>query len=90
MTFGILENLAARKYIFEAIHYLICEADKVDLSKRIAILSYLSNITGKPDGAIHKAITNAIKRSWSRLPTSEIEKLYTATTNYNTRNTNCK
>ena len=82
--FGITHNLSGRKYIYDAISYIIVEEDKTDPNGRRAILPYLSRKAGKHEATAHKAIDSALKRAWGRIPPSELEKNYTARTNYNT------
>jgi len=82
--FGILDNLAGRQYIYDAIYHIIIEQDDTNPNGRRAILPYLSRKAGKHDGAAHKAIDSALKRAWVRIPPSELDKKYTANTNYNT------
>jgi len=84
---GIAEKVQGRRYIYDGIHYLVCEDDKTDTNNKISILSYIACLHKKADSGVYKAIQDAIKRAWRMTPPSELEKLYTAKINYNTRDT---
>ena len=78
------EKLMGRKFVYDAIHYLVCEWDKADANSRTSIISYIANQYKKEDGSVYKAIQNVIKHAWRITPPSDLEELYKAKVNYNT------
>jgi len=90
MTCGVAKKLLGRQYVYDAINCLLSEDDKNNAINRISIISHIANLYKKDDGSIYKAMQNAIKYAWRITPPGELETLYQAKVNYNTRTTNPK
>ena len=76
---GVTSNLKGRKYIHDAILYLI--ENENDNSNLIA---YLSKIHKKSATTITNGIQNAIFHAWRITPIEDLTKYYTARVNYET------
>lgn len=76
---GITSNLKGRKYIHDAILYLIQNEDTDE-----NVIKYLSKIHKKSTSTISNGIENAIIHGWKVSPIEDLEKYYTAKINYQT------
>lgn len=78
---GIASHLQGRKYLFDAITYLLSEEGK---NSQVSINQYLLSKHKRPTSTINRAMQNAIVRAWRVTAIEDLEKLYTAHINYNT------
>lgn len=78
---GISSHLKGRKYIHDAIMYLIQHKD--DNSDESAF-NYLANIHKKSASSISRVMQTAINYAWRTSATEDLEVYYTAKINYNT------
>lgn len=76
---GITSNLKGRRYIHDAISYLIQNEDS-DLN----VIKYLTTIYKKSATTITNGMQNAIYHAWRTSPIEELTKYYTARVNYET------
>ena len=76
---GITSNLKGRKYIHDAILYLIQNEDS-DLN----VIKYLTTIHKKSATTVTNGIQNAIFHAWRITPIEDLTKYYTARVNYET------
>lgn len=76
---GITSNLKGRRYIHDAILYLIQNEDS-DLN----VIKYLTTIYKKSATTITNGMQNAIYHAWRTSPIEELTKYYTARVNYET------
>lgn len=76
---GITPNLKGRKYIHDAIMYLIQNENNEK-----NVIQYLSQIHKKSTSTITNGIENAIIHGWRVSPIEDLEKYYTAKINYQT------
>ena len=76
---GITSNLKGRKYIHDAILYLIQNEDN-DMN----VIKYLTTIHKKSATTITNGIQNAIYHAWRTSPIEDLTKYYTARVNYET------
>ena len=77
---GITSKLKGRKYIHDAVLYLILD----DNNNKINVIQYLTKIYKKSGNTITNGIQNAIIHAWRVMPTEDLEKYYTARINYET------
>lgn len=77
---GIGAHLQGRKYLYDAIFFIIKEGEVVDLT----INQYLIKIYKRSSSTISRAMQNAILHAWRISSIDEIVKLYTAKVNYET------
>ena len=73
--------MQGRKYLFDAITYLLSEEGE---NSRVSINQYLLSKHKRPTSTINRAMQNAIVRAWRVTAIEDLEKLYTAHINYNT------
>lgn len=79
---GIASHLQGRKYLFDAITYLLSEEGE---NSQVSINQYLLSKHKRPTSTINRAMQNAIVRAWRVTAIEDLEKLYTAhINNYNT------
>ena len=78
---GIASHLQGRKYLFDAITYLLSEEGE---NSQVSINQYLLSKHKRPTSTINRAMQNAIVRAWRVTAIEDLEKLYTAHINYNT------
>ena len=78
---GIASHLQGRKYLFDAITYLLSEEGE---NSQGSINQYLLSKHKRPTSTINRAMQNAIVRAWRVTAIEDLEKLYTAHINYNT------
>ena len=76
---GITSNLKGRKYIHDAILFLIQNENSEE-----SVIQYLSKIHQKSKSTISNGIENAIIHGWRVSPIEDLEKNYTAKINYHT------
>ena len=76
---GVTTKLKGRKYIYDAILYLIQNEDS-----DINVIRYLTNIHKKSPNTITNGIQNAIIHAWRVSPIEDLETYYTAKVNYET------
>lgn len=76
---GITSNLKGRKYIHDAILYLIQNEDS-DMN----VIKYLTTIHKKSATTVTNGIQNAILHAWRTSPIEDLTKYYTARVNFET------
>ena len=76
---GITSNLKGRKYIHDAILYLI-ENEDSDMN----VIKYLTTVYKKSETTITNGIKNAIYHAWRASPIEDLTRYYTARVNYET------
>ena len=76
---GVTSNLKGRKYIHDAILYMIENEDS-----DVNVIKYLSNLYKKPTPTITNGIQNAIYHAWRASPIEDLTRYYTARVNYET------
>lgn len=76
---GITSNLKGRKYIHDAILYLI-ENEDSDMN----VIKYLTTVHKKSATTVTNGIQNAIYHAWRTSPIEDLTKYYTARVNYET------
>ena len=73
---GVTSNLKGRKYIHDAILYLIENED--------SDIKYLTTVYKKSETTITNGIKNAIYHAWRASPIEDLTRYYTARVNYET------
>jgi DNA-binding NarL/FixJ family response regulator len=76
---GISVRLVGRKYLFDAISYLI-----KNTQKNSNVLRHLANIYNKSETTINNGIQAAINRAWRISAIEDLETYYTARVNHDT------
>ena len=76
---GVTSNLKGRKYIHDAILYLI-ENEDSDMN----VIQYLTKIHKKSATTVTNGIQNAIYHAWRVSPIEDLTRYYTARVNYET------
>lgn len=76
---GISSHLVGRKYIHDAILYILEENNNNQNT-----FTYLANKYKKGNSTIGRAIQTSIEHAWRRSSPDDLEKYYTAKVNYNT------
>ena len=76
---GITSNLKGRKYIHDAILYLI-ENEDSDMN----VIKYLTTVHKKSATTVTNGIQNAIYHAWRTSPIEDLTRYYTARVNYET------
>lgn len=76
---GVTSNLKGRKYIHDAILYLI-ENEDSDMN----VIKYLTIVYKKSETTITNGIKNAIYHAWRASPIEDLTRYYTARVNYET------
>ena len=76
---GIGANMKGRKYVHDAILYLI-ENENTNIN----VIQYLTKIYKKPGSTITNGIQNAIIHGWRVSPVEDLTTYYTAKVNYET------
>lgn len=79
-TIGISSHLKGRKYLFDAILYLL-EKDK---DNNISVFNYLANTYKIGNSSISRAMQTAINHAWRKSPIEDLEKHYKARINFET------
>lgn len=77
---GISSHLKGRKYIYEAINYLIKENNEQGES----VFNYLANMYKRSSSSISRVMQTAINYAWRTSAPEDLEAHYTAKVNYNT------
>lgn len=78
---GVGTHLQERKYLHEAIKYLIQNENN---NEKTPIIQYLSNTYKRPNSTISRAMQNAILYAWRISPIEDLTTYYTAKINYET------
>lgn len=78
---GIATHLQGRKYLFDAITYLLSKEGE---DSQISINQYLLSKHKRPTSTINRAMQNAITRAWRVTAIEDLQQYYTAHINYNT------
>ena len=78
---GVGLHLQGRKYLHDAIYYVITKSSE---SERITVIQHLVNIYKRSSSTISRAMQNAILHAWRRSSLDDLERYYTARINYET------
>lgn len=78
---GISTHLEGRKYLYDAIFYLLTKQND---SEKISMIQYLSSKYKKASSTVSRAMQNAIFRAWRISSPDDLETYYTAKINYET------
>lgn len=78
---GAATHLEGRKYLYDAILYILTEGNE---GNKISIIQYLSGKYKKANSTISRAMQNTILRAWRISSIEDLEKYYTAKINYET------
>lgn len=78
---GISSHLQGKKYLCDAIYFVI---KNEDTNSRISIIQYLVNKYKKPNSTISRAMQNAILHGWRISSLEDLTIHYTARINYET------
>lgn len=76
---GISSHLVGRKYIHDAIIYIL-----ENNNEKENVFLHLAKVYKKGNSTIGRAIQTAIEHAWRRSSIEDLEKYYTAAVNYNT------
>ena len=79
---GVGRHLAGRKYIFDAIFYLVQQ--NLDQTSRISVFDNVCKNNKKTLSAISRGIQTAINTAWRTSSTEDLKTHYTARINYDT------
>lgn len=78
---GISTHLKGRKYLYDAIYYLI---DNEGNEEKVSAVQYLMKKYKNTNSAICRAMQNAIMHAWRVSPLEDLSTYYTARINYET------
>lgn len=78
---GVGLHLQGRKYLHDAIYYIINQEQS---DSRITVIQYLVSKYKRSNSTISRAMQNAILHAWRRSSLEDLEKYYTARINYET------
>ena len=78
---GISSHLKGRKYIYDAIMYLLKENNN---EQKESVFNYLANLYKKSSSSISRVMQTAINYAWRTSAPEDLEIYYTAKINYNT------
>ena len=78
---GISFHLQGRKYLHDAIFYIITQCDN---NEKITVVQHLINKYKRSSSTISRAMQNAILHAWRKSSLDDLEKYYTARINYET------
>ena len=78
---GISSHLKGRKYIYEAIMYLLTKDND---SEKETVFNYLANKYKRSSSSIGRVMQTAINYAWRTSAPEDLEVFYTAKINYNT------
>lgn len=78
---GIASHLQGRKYLFDAITYLLSEEGE---NSQVSINQYLLSKHKRPTSTINRAMQNAILHAWRVSSIEDLVTYYTAKVNYET------
>ena len=82
---GVGLHLQGRKYLHDAIQFLVMEPEKAE---QITIVQYLVLKYKRSNSTISRAMQNAILHAWRISSIEDLEKYYPYKINYETRNSN--
>jgi hypothetical protein len=77
---GIPFNLIGRKYLCDALEYLLLKDETTD----IPVLDYVAGKYVKTSSTVSRVMLTAILHAWRCSPIEDLEKYYTAKWNYKT------
>ena len=80
---GISSHLKGRKYIHDAIMYLIKEQENGNEGKEESVFNYLANMHRKTSSSISRVIQTAINYAWRKSSPEDLEKHYTTIVDHN-------
>jgi len=78
---GVGLHLQGRKYLHDAIYFVVTQSDK---DERITVIQHLVGKYKRSSSTISRAMQNAILHAWRRSSLEDLEKYYTARINYET------
>lgn len=78
---GVSNHLQGRKYLYDAIKYVI---EDEETASKITPVQYLSKIYKKNNSTISRAMQNCIIHAWRVSPLEDLTTYYTAKINYET------
>lgn len=78
---GVGLHLQGRKYLHDAIYFVVTQSDK---DERITVIQHLISKYKRSSSTISRAMQNAILHAWRRSSLEDLEKYYTARINYET------
>lgn len=78
---GVGLHLQGRKYLHDAIYFVITQYDS---DEKTTVIQYLVNKYKRSSSTISRAMQNAILHAWRRSNLDDLEKYYTARINYET------
>lgn len=78
---GISTHLKGRKYLYDAIHFIM---ENDDGSGKISVIQYLVSKYKRSSSTISRAMQNAILHAWRISSLEDLSALYTARINYET------
>lgn len=78
-TIGISSHLKGKRYLFEAIYYLIKQDNDSE-----TVFNHLSNMYKRSSSSISRVMQTAINYAWRTSSPEELETYYTAKINYHT------
>jgi Response regulator of citrate/malate metabolism len=79
---GVSSHLKGRKYLFDAIYYLLQEDNKKE--DEDTVFQYLARTYRRGNSTISRAIQTSINHAWRISPIEDLEIHYTARINYET------
>lgn len=80
---GIGLHLQGRKYLFDAIYYIVNQ-DILNSDSKITVVQYLVSKYKRSNSTISRAMQNAILHAWRKSSIEDLETYYTAKINYET------
>lgn len=78
---GVATHLKGRKYLFDAIYYVI---ENMDNGDAVSVIQYLVSKYKRASSTISRAMQNAILHAWRISSIEDLTELYTARINYET------
>ena len=75
---GVPIHMKGRKYLFEAIKFIITQGEETDISIR----KHLFSVFKVPESTINRDMENAITRAWNTSSIDDLERLYTLKVDY--------
>lgn len=80
---GVGLHLQGRKYLYDAIYYIINQ-ELTNSDSKITVIQHLVSKYKRSNSTISRAMQNAILHAWRRSSLEDLEKYYTAKINYET------
>lgn len=80
---GVGLHLQGRKYLYDAIYYIINQ-DISNQDSKLTVVQYLVSKYKRSNSTISRAMQNAILHAWRKSSLEDLEKYYTAKINYET------